>query len=302
VKSLPWLFLFCAVPAWAGGAMIFGGGSDFSFPMFAACAHRYAAEKRIRVNYQPMGAAAGEIQIKKGTLEFAVTHRPWKEEDLERYGFMQVPVLAGGIVPVVNVPGVKVIVKMTPDLLARIFLGQVKDWNDPEIVKLNPDLHLPARKIQTVVRSDGSGLTYALTKFLSSANEDFKAQIHAHTNPEWPAGTAAQKGNMGVAGMVQQAESSISYVDYPMSKLSSLNTVALVDDQGKTIRPGDEEWPMKISNYVLIPKNSPQKEVLMQFLDYMTFHCQETAVQLGYQMLGPQVEMASKAPRESHTE
>jgi phosphate transport system substrate-binding protein len=193
---------------------ISGAGATFPYPIYAKWADAYKKETNVGLNYQSIGSGGGIKQIKARTVTFGASDAPLPGKGLDESGLIQFPMVMGGIVPVVNIDGIK-----SGDLvidgptLAKIFMGEIKTWNDPAIAKLNPSAKLPAQAIAVVHRSDGSGTTFNFAYYLSEVSADWKSKVGANTSVEWPVGIGA-KGNEGVANNVAQTKGSIGYVEY----------------------------------------------------------------------------------------
>jgi phosphate transport system substrate-binding protein len=193
---------------------IAGAGSTFVFPILSKWSAEYGAKTGTTVKYQSIGSRGGIAQIKSASVDFGASDAPLRPDDLHNSGLGQFPLVIGGIVPVLNVEGVKPgEVKFTGPLLADIFLGKVKMWNDRAIADLNPDVKLPAASIIVVHRSDGSGTTFNWTNYLSKVSTDWRSKMGEGTAVDWPVG-AGGKGNEGVAALVLQTSNSIGYVEY----------------------------------------------------------------------------------------
>ncbi len=196
----------------ANAADISGAGATFPFPIYAKWADAYKKETGNGLNYQSIGSGAGIKQIVAKTVTFGATDAPMTAEELKKAGLVQWPMVMGGIVPVLNVEGIKPgELVLDGPTLANIFLGTVKTWDDAAIKKLNPKLALPSTSITVVRRSDGSGTTFNFTDYLSKISADWKSKIGAAASVEWPVGVGA-KGNDGVAGNVGQTKNAIGYV------------------------------------------------------------------------------------------
>ena len=193
---------------------ISGAGSTFVYPAMARWSAEYEAKGFPKVHYRSIGSGAGIAQIRAGTVDFAASDAPLKPDELAKARLRQFPLVIGGIVPVVHISGIKAgDLKLTGRLLADIFLGKTKKWNDPEIVKLNPGLTLPAAGIIVAHRTDGSGTTFNWANYLSKASDEWRTKIGEGTAVAWPTG-AGGKGNEGVAALVAQTPNSIGYVEY----------------------------------------------------------------------------------------
>lgn len=274
----------------ATGAMaadITGAGSSFVFPIVAKWAGAYNGISGNGVNYQSIGSGGGIAQIKAKTVTFGATDKPLTGKELGASGLAQFPLVVGGIVPVVNVPGVKP-GQLTLDgpTLALIFQGKIARWDDAAIKKLNPGVNLPGKAISVVHRSDGSGTTFQFASYLARVSADWKANVGADTAIDWPTGIGA-KGNEGVAGNVAQISGSIGYVEYAFAKQNHLAFTKMINKAGQTVEPtietfrsgaasadwvgaakndfyvlfldspGAQSWPITATTFVLMHKNPP---------------------------------------------
>ena len=221
----------------AAAADISGAGATFPYPIYAKWADTYKKETGVGLNYQSIGSGGGIKQIQAKTVTFGASDMPLKAEELQKAGLVQFPTVLGGVVPVVNLDGVAAgDVTIDGPTLAKIFLGEVKTWNDPAIQKLNPSVKLPSQAIAVVHRSDGSGTTFIFTDYLSKTSADWKSKVGANTAVEWPVGIGA-KGNEGVANNVAQTKGSIGYVEYAFAKQNKLTSTKLVNKDGKAVAP-----------------------------------------------------------------
>ncbi|RAI40909.1 phosphate ABC transporter substrate-binding protein PstS [Rhodoplanes roseus] len=229
--------LVAASVAPAAAADISGAGATFPYPIYAKWADTYKKETGIGLNYQSIGSGGGIKQILAKTVTFGASDAPLKPEELTKNGLVQFPMVMGGIVPVVNVDGIKPgELVIDGPTLGKIFLGEVKTWNDAAIQKLNPGLKLPSQAIAVVHRSDGSGTTFNFTDYLSKVSPEWKSKVGSATSVEWPAGIGA-KGNEGVANNVAQTKGSIGYVEYAYAKQNKLPHTKMVNKDGKTVAP-----------------------------------------------------------------
>ena len=205
----------------AFAADITGAGATFPFPIYSKWADAYKKETGNGLNYQSIGSGAGIKQIQAKTVTFGATDAPLTAEELKKATLVQWPMVMGGIVPVVNLEGVKPgELVLDGTTLADIYLGKIKTWNDAAIVKLNPSVKLPADAITVVRRSDGSGTTFNFTNYLSKVSADWKGKIGEGQSVEWPVGVGA-KGNEGVAGNIGQTKNSIGMSSMPMPSRTS---------------------------------------------------------------------------------
>src|SRR6195256_5666139 len=212
---------------------ISGAGATFPYPIYAKWADSYKKETNVGLNYQSIGSGGGIKQIKAKTVTFGASDAPLKGDELEKDGLVQFPMVMGGIVPVVNLEGVKPgDLVIDGPTLAKIYLGEIKKWNDPVIAKLNGSVKLPDQAIVIVHRSDGSGTTFNFTYYLSEVNADWKSQVGTNTAVEWPAGIGA-KGNEGVANNVANTKGSIGYVEYAYALQNKLTFTKMINKDGK---------------------------------------------------------------------
>jgi len=223
-------------------ADITGAGATFPYPIYAKWADAYRKQTGNGMNYQSIGSGGGIKQITAKTVDFGASDMPMKPDDLAKNGLVQFPAVMGGVVPVVKVAGIQPgQLKFTGALLADIYLGKVKKWNDPAIAKLNPGVKLPDQEIAPVYRSDGSGTTFLFTNYLSKVNPGFKAAVGEGTSVKFPAGVGG-KGNEGVASYVQKLDGAIGYVEYAYAKQNKLAYAMLQNKSGKFVAPGDETF------------------------------------------------------------
>jgi phosphate transport system substrate-binding protein len=269
-----------ALPAFA--ADISGAGATFPYPIYAKWADAYKKETGNGLNYQSIGSGGGIKQITARTVTFGASDMPLKPEELDKIGVVQFPTVMGGVVPVVNIEGIKSgDVTLDGPTLGKIFLGEIKSWDDPAIAKLNPKAKLPKQAIAVVHRSDGSGTTFIFTNYLSKVSADWKSKVGNNTAVEWPVGIGA-KGNEGVANNVANTKGSVGYVETAYAKQNNLTTTNLVNHAGKAVAPtaetimaaaggadwanapgfymiltdsaGDKSWPIAGATFILIPK------------------------------------------------
>ena len=238
-----------AVSAVAAHALdLSGAGATFPYPIYAKWADTYKKETGVGLNYQSIGSGGGIKQIQAKTVVFGATDMPLKSAQLDKDGLVQFPTVLGGVVPAINVDGInpgELVLDGTT--LARIFLGEVKTWDDAAIKKLNPSAKLPSQAIVVVHRSDGSGTTFLFTDYLSKISADWKSKVGANTAVEWPGGIGA-KGNEGVANNVGQTKGSIGYVEYAYAKQNKMNVAKMVNKDGKTVAPTAEAFMAAAAN------------------------------------------------------
>ena len=261
-------------------ADITGAGSTFIYPVFAKWADTYKGNTGTGLNYQSIGSGGGIKQVEAKTVTFGATDKPLSDDELAKNGLVQFPMIMGGIVPIVNVEGVKPgDMVLDGPTLAQIYLGKITKWDDPAIAKLNPGLKLPSTAIVVVHRSDGSGTTFNFTDYLGKESKDWADNIGSDTAVEWPVGIGA-KGSEGVANTVKQTAGGIGYDEYAYATQNSLTYTKMINAAGKTVepsldsfaaaaanadwagaknfhviitnQPGDASWPIAASTWVLI--------------------------------------------------
>jgi phosphate transport system substrate-binding protein len=232
----------------ASAADISGAGATFPYPIYAKWAEAYKAKTGIGLNYQSIGSGGGIAQIKAKTVDFGASDKPLSPGELDAAGLTQFPTVIGGVVPVVNIAGVQPgQIVLSGGVLADIFMGKVKNWNDGEIKALNPSVNLPNQAIAVVHRSDGSGTSFIFTDYLSKKSPGWASNVGAATAVEWPTGVGA-KGNEGVAGNVKQTSGSIGYVEYAYAKQNKLTYVRMINKAGKAVEPTADAFQAAAAN------------------------------------------------------
>jgi phosphate transport system substrate-binding protein len=221
---------------------ITGAGATFPYPIYAKWADAYKKETGVGLNYQSIGSGGGIKQISAKTVDFGASDMPLKPDELDKGGLVQFPTVIGGNVPVVNLKGVaSEQLRLTGDVLADIYLGKVKKWNEPAIAKLNPGVQLPATAISVVHRSDGSGTTFIWTNYLSKLSADWKAKVGEGTAVNWPTGVGG-KGNEGVASYVQRIDGAIGYVEYAYAKQNRMAVARVKNREGDYVAPNAKSF------------------------------------------------------------
>ena len=304
---------FAAVPFAAAAADITGAGASFPAPVYAKWAEVYKAKTGNAINYQAIGSGGGVKQIKGKTVDFGASDDPVPGADLEKSGLIQFPAVIGGVVPVVNVEGVgpgKMI--LDANVIAAIYSGKVKKWNDPTIAKLNSGLKLPDQAITPVYRSDSSGTTAVFTTYLAEIVPQFKSDVGAGKTVNWPSGLGG-KGNAGVAANVSKLGGSIGYVEYAYAKQNKLSHTGLVNKAGKIVQPDEktfaaaaagadwskapglgislnnqaagDAWPVTSATFILMhknPKDAKQSAEVLKFFKWALAEGKDLAKELDY--------------------
>ncbi|WP_372524783.1 phosphate ABC transporter substrate-binding protein PstS [Piscinibacter sp.] len=216
-----------------------GAGATFPAPLYAKWADAYNKVTGARINYQSVGSGAGLKQIRSKTVDFGASDMPLKDDELAKDGLVQFPTVIGGVVPVVNIPGIKAgQIKLTGQVLGDIYLGKITKWNDAALTALNPGVALPDAAISVVRRADGSGTSFIFTNYLSKVNAEWQAKVGEGTAVNWPTG-AGGKGNEGVAAFVTRLPNSIGYVEYAYVKQNKMIYTQLKNKDGKFVEPDD---------------------------------------------------------------
>ena len=248
---------------------ITGAGATFPFPVYSKWADVYKTETGNRINYQSVGSGAGIKQIQAKTVTFGASDMPLDQKDLDKYGLFQFPTVIGGNVIAVNIEGMKNNeLNLDGQTIADIYLGKIKKWNEPAIVKLNPNVSLPNTNITVIRRSDGSGTTFIFSKYLSSVSKEWNDKVGTGTALEWPVGVGA-KGNEGVASNVAQTKNSIGYVEYAYAKQNNLIIAKINNVVPSKQTFQNNEWPIIAPTYIIMYKTpvdaAAQKEAFKFF-------------------------------------
>lgn len=227
-----------AAPSGAQAITLNGAGATFPFPLYSKWSQVYAAEKSVQINYQSIGSGGGIRQFMEKTVDFGATDGPMSDEQIAQAGgrVLHIPMVAGAVVPVYNVAGVAQGLNFTPDLLADIFLGKVTKWNDPRLVRVNPNTALPSADIVVVHRSDGSGTTAIWVNYLSKVSAEWKTKVGEGTSVNWPTGLGG-RGNEGVAGLVRQTPNTLGYVELAYALTNKMTFGNVRNKAGQFVRP-----------------------------------------------------------------
>ncbi|MEZ5647966.1 MAG: phosphate ABC transporter substrate-binding protein PstS [Alphaproteobacteria bacterium] len=304
----------------ASAAEISGAGATFPYPIYAKWADAYKKKTGIGLNYQSIGSGGGIKQIKAKTVTFGASDAPLEGEELEKFGLVQFPMVMGGIVPVVNLKGMKSgELVLDGPTLANIFLGKITKWNDSAIKALNPGVDLPSMAIAVVHRSDGSGTTFNFSYYLGDVSAQWKKDVGVGTSLEWPVGIGA-KGNEGVANNVANTDGSVGYVEYAYALQNKLTYTNMKNKDGHVVsptadafkaaaanadwnskpgygvilanQPGAASWPMTAGTWILVyakPADEAATKQALEFFDWCYKNGADMASELDYVAMPPNV-------------
>jgi phosphate transport system substrate-binding protein len=297
-----------------------GAGSTFVSPVMAKWIDAYKTKTGNTVSYQAVGSSIGVGLIKKEVVDFGASDMPLDPKELDKLGMMQFPIVIGGVVPVVNIDGVKPgQIRFTGQMLADIYLGKLKSWNDPAIRAVNPDIRLPNAPITVVHRIDGSGTTFNWSNYLSKVSLQWKTSVGEGTSVEWPLGVGG-KGNDGVASLVSLVPGAIGYLEYTyaLQRLDRISFGVVQNSAGNfvvpdaasfqaaassadwkaekdfhlvlTDAPGEDAYPITATTFVLMPKapKSPDRSAAaIDFVRWSLENGKPQAETLNYVPLPP---------------
>ncbi|MDI3328663.1 MAG: phosphate ABC transporter substrate-binding protein PstS [Alicyclobacillaceae bacterium] len=293
-----------------------GAGSSFVYPYFSKAFAEYKkSHPNVEVNYQSVGSGAGIQQFTQKTVDFGASDVPLNKDEYAKAkeaggDVVQIPVALGGVAIAYNLPDVNQQLKLTPDVLVKIFMGKIKKWNDPAIQSLNPDVKLPAMDIVTVHRSDASGTNYIVTDYLSVVSPEWKSSVGVGKSVNWPGGVGA-KGNEGVAGQIKQTPGAIGYVELAYALETKMSYAALQNKAGKFVSPtlesvttaasqfpnvsaerfsivnadGEGSYPIAGYTWVLLWKDQPDAtkgKALLEVMKYVVTDGQKLATSIQY--------------------
>ena len=317
--TLPFLGLICA-SAVSAQMTINGAGATFPYPIYSKWFDEYAkVDPSVRFNYQSIGSGGGQKQILTQTVDFGASDGPMSDDNLAKAPgkLLHIPTVAGADVVAYNLPGNPVL-KLDPDAIAGVFLGQIKKWNDPKIAALNPGIKLPDQDIVIVHRSDGSGTTYIWTDYLSKISSEWKQKVGTNTSVNWPTGLGG-KGNEGVAGQIKQTPGALGYVEliyavqnkmpyadvknasgeFMKASLESITaamaTAQIPDDFrfSMTNAPGNGAYPIAGATWLLVyeqQKDAMKGKKLVEFLKWAMKDGEKMARDLQYAPLPENVQ------------
>jgi phosphate transport system substrate-binding protein len=307
----------------SSGGPLTGAGSTFVAPLMSKWQSDYSSKAGDTVTYGAIGSGEGIEQITARTVDFGASDAPLTPDQLTACkGCIQIPWSLGAVVAAYNLSGAPNNIHLTGPVLADMYLGKIKTWNDRAIAKLNPGVQLPATKITPVYRSDGSGDTYAFTDYLSKVSPEFKSQVGVGTEVKFPAGTGAS-GSDGVAAAVSKTDGAVGYLtiayvqsngfdyaleqnaagNYPKATIPAINAAAAT---AKSVPPGGvsitdppasakNAWPDSTFTYVIAPTSTSKADALKKFITYAIGPGQSFAEGLGYGTLPKQVIADDKA-------
>jgi len=314
ILALVLLASLLAIPIGAQNEItVNGAGATFPYPVYSKWAFEYNRVTGFKLNYQSIGSGGGIAQIKAKTVDFGASDAPLTVDELNRAGLLQFPMVIGGVVPVINITGIEGgKLSLTPDLLADIFLGKIKKWNEASIKKVNPKVKLPDKDITVVHRADGSGTTWIFTNYLAKVSAEWKSKVGAGKAVEWPVGVGG-KGNEGVAAYVQKVDGGIGYVEYAYATQNKMAHTRLKNKEGVFVspkieafmaaaanadwknapayymvlvdQPGKDSWPITGASFILVYKDQPdaaKAKAMLAFFDWCFKKGQETAKSLDY--------------------
>jgi phosphate transport system substrate-binding protein len=312
-KASMWLVVGWASIGPAFAADVRGAGATFPYPIYSAWAEQYQRETGIGVEYAAIGSVAGREAIERQQVDFGATDLPLAPTELARLKLRQFPTVIGGVVPVLNITGIASgELKLTGAVLAAVYLGKLRKWNDAAIAELNPGLDLPDANITVVHRSDGSGTTRLWSAFLSGASDDWRDSVGSASTLAWPVGVA-ETGNEGVASAVQRTRFAVGYVEYAYARQHRLSVASLRNRDGLFVMPGiasfeaaargaswqgdaamtrsmvdspgAASWPITAASFILLPTepDDPRGSAgALAFFRWSLGHHAQTAIDLGY--------------------
>jgi len=301
-----------AVNNWSNTSLD-GAGASFPYPIYSLWAFEYEELSGMILNYQSVGSGAGISAIQSRTVDFGASDKPLSSEELDEHGLIQFPMIIGGVVPVLNVPGIGAgDLRLTEDVLADIFLGNITEWDDSRITSLNPGVNIPSKDIVVVHRADGSGTTWIFSNYLSAVSSEWADSVGIGKSLAWPTGIGG-RGNEGVANYVGQVDGAIGYVEYAYAIQNDLTYTSLQNKSGSYVlptadafaaaaasadwenapgyymvlvdQPGEDSWPIVGASFILLYAEQSDYETaraMLEFFDWCYKHGQEYALELDY--------------------
>jgi phosphate transport system substrate-binding protein len=307
------LAVLCAGVASAAGVTLRGAGATFPAPLYDAWGTAYALQSGVEVAYEAVGSGRGLDRLRAGKVDFGASDAPLTADELRSEGLQQFPVVVGGVVPVMNVTGIPPgRLKMTGRVLADVYLGKIRRWNEAPIAALNPDIRLPSAHITVVHRSDSSGSSMLWTDYLSRSSERWRSEVGTSLTPKWPTGVAAS-GNDGVASYVERTRFALGYVEFYYARSHGLSDIAVQNRDGRFVRagpeafrsaanavewgsvesmgqlptdaPGPESWPITGASFILVRAEAGTREKtreVLRFFDWALHEGEPTVYRLEY--------------------
>ena len=298
-----------------GGVQINGAGATFPYPIYSKWFAEYnKLHPDVRINYQSIGSGGGIRQLLQNTVFFGASDQPMTDEMIAKAAspVLHFPTVLGAVVPVYNLEGSTATLKFPGPVLADIFLGKIKRWNDPAIAAINAGVALPATDITVVHRSDGSGTTFVFVDYLSKVSPEWKQKVGASSSVNWPVGVGG-KGNEGVAGLVKQTPGSLGYVELVYALQNKIRYGSVQNQAGEfvtpevksvtaaaagamatmpadfrvslTNSPGQGAYPISSFTWLLLyetPQNKDHGRVMVDFMRWALGPGQQMADDLGY--------------------
>ena len=313
-----------------GGADLTGAGATFPYPIYSKWFSDYATATGVKINYQSIGSGGGIRQISEETVDFGASDGPMSDAELAKAKggpILHIPTVLGADVVTYNVPGVTEVLKLTPDVVADIFLGKIKKWNDARLVALNPGAKLPNQDILVVHRSDASGTTYIFTDYLDKVSPAWHTAAGKGKEVKWPVGLGG-KGNEGVSGQVKQTPGAVGYVELAYATQNRLPAALIRNKSGQFVAasvsavtaaaagvaaslpantdyrlsivdaPGAQSYPISSFTWLLVyqhQKDAVKGKKLVDFLNWALTEGEKTAPTLDYAPLPAEMVTAVKA-------
>jgi len=321
-----WLYLcvlsilstgLCSTHATAQNAVVLvGSGSSVPAPLYSRWTQEYGKRNvNLQMRYLPVGTSEGIKQISHAAGDFGAGEAQLTEKERKEGNLIELPIVLIGIVPIYNLPDVRQELRLSGEVLAGIYLGEIKMWNAPQIAKLNPDISLPSLPIQVINRPAGKGSNYVFSEFLSKASSKFHAQIGTTPSPKWPVGDPAERSS-DMADKVKNTPGTIGYVEYQYAVKGNIAHASVQNPSGKFVRasaesiaaacqaaeapqwnkfsasltytPGAESYPITSFTWIYLrvkPADSARAAALSDLLEWMYSDGQRYAVQEGYSEL-----------------
>jgi phosphate transport system substrate-binding protein len=295
--------------------VLVGSGSSVPAPLYKRWTEEFGKRNRIQMRYLPVGTGEGIKQISHGAGDFSAGEAQLTDQDRREGGLIELPVTLIAIVPIYNLPGIHQELRISGEVLAAIFLGEVKTWNSPQIAKLNPEITLPTVPIQVVNRPGGKGSNYVFTDFLSKESSRFRAQIGVTPSPKWPVGESAERSS-DMAEKVRSNPGSIGFVEYEYAVKEKVSQAVVLNASGRFVKastesvkaactaaeaphwdkfsasladaPGADSFPITSFSWIYLrttSSNSARTGALIDLLNWIYAEGQQYAAEEGYAAL-----------------